>query len=1330
MTELLTHPLVSLPLSQNQQVNWFLYQLEPQGLADKVFFALRIKSPVDSDVIKTAVQALINRHPSLRSTYGDRDGQLIQEIHDTVEVNLEEIDASLWSREDLNDQLLQAAKRPFNLEQDSVLRVSFFTRSATDHILLITIHKIACDWESLFILIDEFLTLYDQPETELPLLKQSYKNAVQREINRLNSSQGKKLKTYWQNQLAGELPVLELPTTNSRPPLRTYTGSSYRFEINQELTQQLRQLAQKEGVTTEAILLTAFKVLLYRYTGEEDILVGLRKTQRSQPEFARVIGNCSNVVVARDGISGNRTFTEVLKQVSHTLTEINTYQEYPFPLLVKQFQSPSTFSHSPICQASFSLQTWHHLTTISSLFDATANQKPITCGQLELEYVELPQQNVEFDISLEVIELRESGLGYFKYNSDLLEAATIAQITRHFQNLLAAIVSQPQQPVAQLPMLSDAEQQQILYDWNATQTDYDLSQCLHQLIEAQVEETPNAVAVVVENEQLTYRDLNSRANQLAHYLQKLGVKSEVFVGLCVERSLEMVVGLLAILKAGGAYVPIDPNYPAERIAYMLADSQVPVLLTQEKLVAQLPETQSQIIGIDSHWEKISLESNENLDSGVQPENLAYVIYTSGSTGKPKGAMNTHRGICNRLLWMQEAYQLTSEDRILQKTPFSFDVSVWEFFWTLMTGACLVVAKPGGHQDSSYLVNLIAQQQITTLHFVPSMLQIFLEEKRLERCNSLKRVICSGEVLPFDLQERFFSRLDCELHNLYGPTEAAIDVTYWQCKPESTLRIVPIGRPIGNTQIYILDSLLQPVPIGVAGELYIGGVGVARGYLNRPDLTEEKFIPNLFENSKLYKTGDLARYLPDGTIEYLRRIDYQVKIRGFRIELGELEAVLNQHSTVRDCVVVARTNSVTQQLAAYIVPNDNPPTPTELRQFLKDKLPDYMIPAAFVVLESLPLTPNGKVNRRALPVPDKSSFLENHFVPPRNSIEQQLAQIWSDLLNINPVGVKDNFFELGGHSLLAIKLMAKIQQQFGKTLPLASLFTSPTIEDLANLLQTSTQISFSPLIPIQPKGTKSPFFCIHPAGGHVLCYVKFSRYLGSDQPFYGLQAQGFNEGEEALTTIEEMASLYVKAIREFQPEPPYQVGGWSFGGVVAYEVAQQLHAAGLEVSRLAILDSYVPILLDKKKKIDDVYMVGVLSRVFGGMFGQDNLVAPDELQGLSVKEKIDYIIDKARKVGIFSPDTSREQNQRILDVLVGTLKATYAYKRRPYPGKVTVFRAQQKHIMASDPQLVWVELFSILDAGDIEVIDVPGSHYTFILEPHVPVLAERLGACLS
>ncbi|NET16505.1 MAG: amino acid adenylation domain-containing protein, partial [Okeania sp. SIO1H6] len=677
------------------------------------------------------------------------------------------------------------------------------------------------------------------------------------------------------------------------------------------------------------------------------------------------------------------------------------------------------------------------------------------------------------------------------------------------------------------------ENYKFLREWNKTAVNYPPDICLHQLFEAQVERTPNSVAVVFEENQLTYESLNQKANQLAHYLQHLGIGPNILVGICLERSLEMVISLLGILKAGGAYIPFDPGYPQERLAYMLSDSQVSVVLTSQTSAPALPDNHARLIYLDSDWSKFAQKSQKNPLSTVNSENLAYTLYTSGSTGKPKGAMNSHRGIVNRLLWMQDTYQLTSSDRVLQKTPFSFDVSIWEFFWPLLAGARLIVARPDGHKDTAYLASFIIQESITTLHFVPSMLQMFLEESTLEQCNSIKRVICSGEVLPVATKQRFFARLEAELYNLYGPTEAAIDVTFWKCQPEDNRTTVPIGRPIANTQIYILDSELQPVPIGESGEIHIGGVGVGMGYLNRPELTAQKFIDNPFSDqpgTRLYKTGDLGRYLPDGNIEYIGRLDHQVQIRGLRIELGEIEVALAQHPDLRQVAVIVRehqagANEVRSQKSEAVRPRDddsrkgmrtkrvrsdfcngdlsNSPkifrqsrrgfrpnyfdkrlvayvcpqkgkvmTSLELRHFMKQKLPDYMVPGTFVILEAFPLTPSGKVDRQALPIPDASSLVrETSFVAPRDSVELQLAQIWSEILGVSPIGIHDDFIELGGHSLLATKIIGLVRDRFQIELSLNRIFEFPTVAELAKEVLPLEKLDIAPsLQPISREQT--------------------------------------------------------------------------------------------------------------------------------------------------------------------------------------------------------------------------------------------------------------------
>ncbi|MGB3513267.1 MAG: amino acid adenylation domain-containing protein, partial [Microcoleaceae cyanobacterium] len=1176
---------------------------------------------------------------------------------------------------------------------------------------------------------DEFITIYESEINgqvpDLPLLNTYYEDYIQKELDLLDSSEGKQLADYWQEKLGDKLPVLELPINSARPAVRTYNGASVKFTINQELSQQLKQLEKTQEVTVKEILLAVFKVLLYRYSGEEDLLVGLLQNRESQPLFKGIIGNLTNVTVTRDSISGNLKFTDFLNQVSKTVFETDKYKDYPFALLVKQLKL-SNLSYPPICQTAFS---YYKL------------EKLFKTKELELEYYELPQKKVDFELCLEVIEQQESLWGYWKYNSDVLAAETVTQIAEHFQNLLTAILANPQTEVGKLPMLSEREKQKILVEWNNTKTDYPQDKCIHQLFESQVEKTPDAVAVVFARKKLTYSELNTKANQLARYLQKLGVKPKTQVGICLERSLEMVVGILGILKAGGAYLPLDSSYPSERLTYMLTDAKVSVLLTQELLAKSLPDHQAQVVCLDKDWEAIAQLPTENLLKVAQPENLGYIIYTSGSTGKPKGVAMSQRALVNLIIWQQQEAIIGEGAKTLQFAPISFDVSFQEIFSTLYSGGTLVLVSQEVRRDSFALMQFMVDNKVDKL-FLPfvALQQLATVASQCQTLPQLREIVTAGEQLQMtpDIIELMKRLPNCRLQNQYGPSESHVVSAYTlQGAAVNWPALPPIGRPIANNQLYILSRDLQPLPIGVPGELYIGGVGVANGYLNRPELTAEKFISNPFsdrEESRLYKTGDLARYLPDGNIEFIGRIDNQVKIRGFRIEIGEIETTISQHPTVKKTVVLAREdNPGNKRLVAYIVPETetNQEIVPQLKQYLKQKLAEYMVPSAFVVLPQLPLTPNGKVNRRALPAPDISSFSEsNNFVAPRDDIEKQLAEIWSDILNIHPVGIKNNFFELGGHSLLAVNLMAKIQQKFAKQLPLSTLFTNPTIEDLASLIRGKNQVSSSSLVPLQTQGNKQPFFCVHPAGGHVFYYQELSRYLSNNQPFYGLQAQGFNEGEKIFTNVEDMAEFYIKTIREFQPEGPYQIGGWSFGGVVAFEMAQQLVQQGQKVSLLALLDPWVPILLDPNKKIDNLYMRGVLSRYFGGMFGVTNLVNENELVGLSSEEKIEFIIDKAEKLELFPQEATREQNRRFIDVIIGTLKATYSYKRRPYSDKVTVFRAEEKHPHGIDPQLVWVEMYAILDVPDIKVVMVPGNHFTFIKEQNIKVLAERLSEHLN
>jgi amino acid adenylation domain-containing protein len=1035
------------PLTFTQQQLWFIHQLQPGTATYNIPVAVHIPGSLNFSALINSLNAVIQRHEILRTSFTLVNGEPVQKVVEIVNFDLPEIDLQHLEQQQKETEIkrlsLEIAQTAFDLETTPLLTAKLLKLHPEKSLLLLTLHHLVGDGFSINILVKELSLIYQllcisQPAdlSEMPL---QYSDFVYWQRQYLQDEVLGQNLAYWQQKLSGDLPVLQLPTDHPRPPIQTFKGARQKFVIPKSLTEEIKQLSKGEDATLFMTLLGAFQTLLYRYTGEDDIIVGSPIANRNRTELEQLIGCFVNTLVLRSNLGGNPSFKELLARVKKTAIEAYTHQDLPFEKLVEALQPNRDLSYNPLFQVMFVLQ----------------NQAIDQIWKTE----ELETQTSKFDILLSMIENEGELIGTLEYNTDLFNADTISRMIGNFQTLLEGIRKNANQSISELPILTSVERQTLLVEWNNTQVEYPQFACIHKLFAVQVEKTPDAVAVVFNNLKLTYQELNQKANQLAHYLQQIGVKPDTLVGICMERSLEMVIGILGIMKAGGAYLPLDPSYPQERLEFMLTDAQLSFLLVQPHLGKQLPPHQAQVINVDKNWEKFDNFSELNPESNVQLENTAYVIYTSGSTGQPKGAINTHQGLCNRLLWMQETYQLTSTDKVIQKTPFSFDVSVWEFFWPLLTGATLVVAKPGGHQDVNYLVECIQQQQITTLHFVPSMLQVFLDALEVENCQSLKRVICSGEALSSELQTRFFERLPkVELHNLYGPTEAAIDVTFWQCQPSNNENVVPIGRPIANTQIYILDQQLQPVPIGVAGELYIGGLGLAKGYWQRAELTNERFIASPFETGKrLYKTGDLARYRGDGTIEFLGRIDHQIKLRGFRIELGEIEAVLGQNPKVKETVVIVREDiPKNPRLVAYVIPHaDHKISGYELRDYLQDKLPDYMIPSAFVELKTFPLTPNGKINRHVLPVPDvKRADLKQAYEAPNSQFERVIAQIWLEKLALQKIGVNDNFFDLGGNSLLMAQVNHRLREIIDCDISIVEMFQNPTIKSLAKYINSS------------------------------------------------------------------------------------------------------------------------------------------------------------------------------------------------------------------------------------------------------------------------------------
>ncbi|BAY25368.1 non-ribosomal peptide synthase [Calothrix sp. NIES-2100] len=1073
-----------LPLSYAQQRLWFLDQFEPNSPSYNIPVALRLVGNLNQAALEQSLQEIIHRHEALRTNFVTVNGQPTQIIREFLTGDREQgivsvVDLTHLSTIEQESALQQLAQQQaiqsFDLASESLVKATLVVLSQTENALLVCMHHVVSDAWSINVFIQELTALYNaysqgQPSPLAPLPIQYADFAIwQRDW-----LQGDVLQSqlnYWQQQLKDAPALLLLPTDRPRPAVQTFSGAYHEFSLSAELTDRLVKLSQQQGCTLFMTLLAAYDTVLYRYTGQEDILVGSPIANRDRSEIEGLIGFFVNTLVMRSNLAGNPSFSELLGRVRFMAMDAYAHQNLPFEMLVEVLQPERDLSHTPLFQVMFVLQN--------------APMSAIELNGLTISPLTTESATAKFDLSL-VMQNTDTGLvGAWEYNTDLFDERTIERMARHFVTLLEGIVANPQQQISHLPLLTEVEQKQLLFEWNNTQADYPADKCIHQLFEEQVQRTPDAVAVVFEDQQLTYQQLNTRANQLAHYLQSLGVKPEVLVGICVERSLDMVVGLLGILKAGGAYVPLDPNYPVERLSYMLGDSQVKVLLTQKQIILELPSTKADVVALDTDWEIIRQQSDENPAYSVKPENLAYVIYTSGSTGQPKGVAIPHSAIYNHMMWMQIEFPLTETDKVLQKTPFSFDASVWEFYAPLLVGGQLVLAQPGGHADPAYLLELISQQQITTVQFVPSLLQILAEQGGLENCHSLKNIFCGGEALPIALQEKVLNNLNVNLHNLYGPTEACIDATFWTCQQEIKRQIVPIGRAIANTQVYILDEYLQPVPIGVPGELHIGGAGLARGYLNRPELTNKKFISNPFSDephSRLYKTGDLVRYLADGNIEYLGRIDNQVKIRGFRIELGELEAVLNTHPQIQQAVVIVREDipgdtcteqSRSKRLVAYVVKSDESLTTNQLRQFLKQQLPEYMIPSDFVTLDTLPLTPNGKIDRKALPTPDAEIIRENEYVAPRTAIEQTLTNIWQQLLLKEKISIHDNFFEIGGDSILSIQVVSRAKNSGIQITP-KQIFQNQTIAELAQVANTTVSVEskqglvtgFAPLTPIQ------------------------------------------------------------------------------------------------------------------------------------------------------------------------------------------------------------------------------------------------------------------------
>lgn len=1346
------------PLSFGQERLWFLDQLEPGRALYNIPMAARLLGKLNGSALRQSLNALVARHEALRTRFVWTGKAPAQAIDEAARVDVVCQDLTPWdsARQPAEVERLihQEVNRPFNLSADRLIRGLLLQLKAEEHVLVLTAHHIVSDEWSLEILWRELTALYESflhrgAPAALPPLPIQYADYAlwQRQLLEVYERQS----VFWKEQLGGGPPVLELPADHPRRPVDAFAGATLSRPIGKGLGLALKQVADRSKATLYMALLAAFKTLLYRYTQQEDLIVATPVAGRTRVETEGLIGFFVNTLPLRTRLFGGLTFAEALARVRQTALGAFGHQDLPFEKLVEALHPERSLEHLPFTRVMFLSQK--------------PPPPPLHWPDLDIHFFEVATDTAKFDLTFGVQESKGNLTARAEFSTSRFETATISRLLSHFETLLEGVAARPSLRLSELPLLKPAEQHQLLAGWNDTRTDYPRDASISQLFEAQAVRAPQAVAVVFGEQSLTYAALNERANQIARTLQtRFHVGPDVPVGICLERSVEMVVGLLGILKAGGAYVPLDPAYPKERLAFMLADTQAPVLLTRRKLIDLLPQTEAPMLLLDEavpravKWGKGALEFwggeweedtsyHTHLSSPTPPlpSSLAYILYTSGTTGRPKGAAVPHRAVV-RLVRETNYIRFDSSDRVAQVSNMSFDAATFEIWGALLNGGCLVGIPQEVILSPADFARQLRAQGITAM-FLTAALFNQLAARVPGAFETLRTLIVGGEALDPNSVRAVLKQLPPQrLVNGYGPTE---NTTFTCCYliqdvPENATN-VPIGRPISNTQVYILDPQLNPAPVGVPGELHCGGDGLARGYWHRPELTAEKFIADPFDpqgGGRLYKTGDLARYLPDGSIEYLGRMDQQVKIRGFRIELGEIEAVLGSHPGVKECALAAwKDNAGSKRLAAYVVANGLPPGAPELRAFLGQRLPEYMLPSVFVPLAALPLTPNGKLDRKALPEPDGArSALETRHAPPRDAVEKRLVGIWEEVLGVHPIGINDKFFELGGHSLLAVRLVAEIEQAFERKLRLATIFQAPSVEQLAAVLREEIKEACvaggSSVVEIQPRGSRPPLFLVHGAGGGMFWgYANLARHLGPDQPVYGFKSPGLSGGEE-FARLEQMAAQYVADLRAVQPSGPYYLGGYCFGGDVAFEMARQLSADGQPVALVVLMNSVAPNSRYCRIPWTPLWALRLL-RNLPYCFGYFLSWTGPQRRGFfrwkwtQFKKKLALRRDPAAArlsradVGDlvdFSAFTAEER--QIWEAHIRTL---LGFTPKPFGGRVHLLRSPGHPLWCSfDPSYGWADYA----LGGMGITIVPGAHERILEEPFVQTLAGELAKALE
>ena len=1308
-----------LPLSYSQQRMWLMYRLAPEGTAYNMPFASRQMGPLNKSALRCTIDAICSRHEAFRTTFAMTGEGPVQIVSPFRPPHWVEVDLLRLPREQRRQEAArlveQEANQPFDLEKGPLARFLLIEIEPEDHVLVLTMHHIIGDQWSFGVIGSEFASFYNafcrgEAPSAKPVLLQYADYAVW-ERRCLTDDWLRTQSDYWHKKLAG-LSRLSLPTDHPRPVMQTFKGSQCMLELPASLIERLKRFSAERNATVFMTLLACFHILLSRYSGQTDIAVGSPIANRTQSAVEPIIGSFVNTLVLRTDLSGNPTFEEMLTLVREAALEAYANQDYPFDKLVETMHSNRDHSSAPLVQVLFNL--------------ANAPIGEINVHGLSWVPFEVDTGAAQFDLSL-TIETEIARKAYLTFNTDLFERQTAERMLGQYKVLLHSALENPTAKLSELSMLTAFERTQLLQDWNRTQKDYPRLECCPQMFEGQVELTPDAVALSMGREALRYRDVNSRANQLARYLRTLNVRPGVAVGICLERSLEMVIALMAVLKAGGAYVPLDPDYPRDRLRFMAEDASAEIILTSEDLSDRFDSRSCRMLCLDRERKTIAQQLDHNLPPAATSQDLAYILYTSGSTGQPKGVEISHQALVNFLCSMRQKPGCAAQDVMVSVTTLSFDIAGLELYVPLVVGARVELVSRAVAMDGKKLRTLCEAVQPTIMQATPATWRMLIEAGWLG--SDRLTVLCGGEALPPDLAAALLDR-STALWNMYGPTETTIWSTIERI--ERADQEVTIGRPIANTETYILDQFMRPVPVGVSGELYIGGHGLARGYRNRAELTTERFVPHPFStdpHARLYRTGDLVRYRPDGRIVHLGRLDHQVKIRGFRIELGEIEAVLSRHPAVRQVAMTARDDQHGfKQLAAYVVCLEGQgPSSTELRSFVRAALPDYMTPSFFVFLEAMPLTANNKIDMRALPAPDPSLSDGLIHVGPRNRVEVQLTALWQQVLGTPQIGIHDNFFDLGGHSLKAAQLFFLLEQVYGRRLPLATLFQAPTIAELALVLSHEQWVPpWQSLVAIQPSGTSTPIFMVPGVGGNVLIFAKLARLLGLDQPFYGLQARGLDGIETPFTSVPEMARHYIAEIRALRPQGPYVVVGVCTGGLIAYEMAQQLLEQGEDVT-LAVMDTWHPTSYRSHRYKWPMRLwlpIFILWRTLGNIH---------VLVRMPIEDWKSFIEHKSERLMSFMRTRTTEDELfvefQVERVMQSTRQAVARYAVRKYPGRILNIVASKRNVAetVTDTRNVWVELC----AGGSQTVHVAAADSGLLLtSPHVEDVTEHLQAFLA